>query len=301
MTSIERIGFIGLGVMGGPQASNLVRRSGLPVVVFDLVPDAVARLEELGASSVATIAELAAESDVVFLSLPGGPQVEKVLFGEGGVFDNARPGTIVVDLSTSPVALAKRAGEEAVARGLAFVDAPVARTRQAAIDGTLSITAGGSDETVAAVEPLLRTMATDLIHCGPNGAGALMKIVNNMVVFETVVALSEALTLVRRSGLVDPQVAFDALGNGSAASFTLENHGRKALLPDVHGEGIFPAAYMMKDLSYALEAASDVDTVLPSATLAHELLQRTVDAGYAANYHTAVVRIIEGEGAATDD
>ncbi|WP_166866908.1 NAD(P)-dependent oxidoreductase [Salinibacterium sp. ZJ70] len=295
LRDFEKAGFIGLGVMGGPQAANVTRMSGLDVTVFDLVPEAIARLEELGATAAPTVAELAAASDVILMSLPGAPQVEKVLFGEGGVFDSARPGTVIIDLSTSPVALAQRAGAEAASRGMHFVDAPVARTRQAAIDGTLSITAGGDAEVFAAVEPLLRTMASDVLHCGPNGAGALMKVLNNMVVFETVVALAEAITVVRRSGLVDPELAWNALGNGSAASFVLENHGRKALLPDVHGEGIFPTNYMMKDLAYALEAARDLDTTLPAAALAHELLQRTAEAGYGANYHTAVVRVIEGE------
>lgn len=292
---LERIGFIGLGVMGGPQASNLARKAGLPLTVFDLVPESVASLVELGADSADTVGALAGESDVIFLSLPGRPQVEAVLFGDDGVYANARPGTIIVDLSTSPVALAKEAGERAAALGLGFVDAPVTRTRQAAIDGTLSITTGGSAEDHAAVEPLLRCMATDVLHCGPNGAGALLKLLNNMVVSETVIALAEAITVIRRSGLIDPELAWDALGGGSAASFVLENHGRKALLPDVHGEGIFPVAYMLKDLGYAIEAAEDVNTTLPSATLARDLLQRTIGAGYAANYHTAVVRVIEGE------
>lgn len=291
----DRIGFIGLGVMGGPQASNLARKAGLPLTVFDLVPESVAALVSLGATAAPTVAELAAISDVIFLSLPGRPQVEAVLFGDDGVYAHARPGTIVVDLSTSPVSLAKLAGERAVAAGLRFVDAPVTRTRQAAIDGTLSITTGGTADDHAAVEPLLRCMATDVLHCGPNGAGALLKLLNNMVVSETVVALAEAITVIRRSGLIDPDLAWDALGGGSAASFVLENHGRKALLPDVHGEGIFPVAYMLKDLGYAIEAAEDVETTLPSASLARDLLQRASDAGYSANYHTAVVRVIEGE------
>jgi 3-hydroxyisobutyrate dehydrogenase-like beta-hydroxyacid dehydrogenase len=290
---ISALGFVGLGVMGSGQSANLVRKSGLPLTVFDVTPAAVDRLVRDGASAASTVAELARTSQVVFLSLPGAPQVEEVLFGPEGVFATAENGTIVVDLSTSPVELAQRAGEQARARGLHFVDAPVARTRQAAIDGTLSITLGGDEAVIALIEPLLRTMATDLVHCGPNGAGALMKIVNNMVVFETVVALAEALTLVRRSGLVDPATALEALARGSAASFTLENHGRKALLPDVHAENIFPTEYMMKDLGYALDAARNVHVELPAATLAHDLLRRTRDAGYGKNYHTSVVRVIE--------
>src|SRR5690606_1604787 len=110
-----------------------------------------------------------------------------------------------------------------------------------AAEGTLAITVGADDEVFARVEPLLRCFATDVTHCGPVGAGALLKLLNNLVVFETVVALSEAVTLARRSDLVDDEQLFDALGKGSAASFTLENHGRKALLPDVHPKGAFPA------------------------------------------------------------
>lgn len=293
--AVERIGFIGLGVMGSGQASNVTRRSGIAVSVYDMSAAAVDRLVEIGAERADSVADVAARSDVVFLSLPGGPQVEAVVLGEDGVLAHARPGTVIVDLSTIPVEIAQRVGAAAEGRGVQFIDAPVARTRQAAIDGTLSITAGGDAAAFARVEPLLRTMASDVILCGPNGAGALIKLVNNLVVFETVVALSEALTLIRRSGLVDPELAWTALGQGSAASFTLENHGRKALLPDVHGEGIFPAEYMRKDIGYALELAQQLGVTLASATLAHDLLGRTVEAGYGKAYHTAVVKVIEGD------
>lgn len=290
-----RVGFVGLGVMGSGQASNLTRKSGLPVRVYDMTPDAVARLVAEGAEAGGSVADVVETSDVVFLSLPGGAQVEEVVLGADGVLSAARPGTVIVDLSTIPVDVARRVGAQVSEGGCWFVDAPVARTRQAAIDGTLSITAGGDGAVYARVLPLLRTMASDVIHCGPNGAGALIKLVNNMVVFETVVALSEALTLIRRSGLVDPDVAWAALGQGSAASFTLENHGRKALLPDVHAEGLFSATYMRKDVGYALALAEELGTRLPAAELAHELLGRTIAGGYANSYHTAVVKVIEGE------
>lgn len=294
-SAIERIGFIGLGVMGTGQCANLTRKSGLPVRVFDMFPEAIARLVDVGAEAGGSIADVAARSDVVFLSLPGGPQVESVVLGKDGVLAHTRPGTVIVDLSTIPVDVAQRVGAAVAERGSFFVDAPVARTKQAAIDGTLSITAGGDADVFARIEPLLRTMASDATWCGPNGAGALIKLVNNLVVFETVVALSEALTLIRRSGLADPALAWEALGRGSAASFTLENHGRKALLPDVHAEGNFSAAYMRKDIGYALGLAEQLGATLPSATLAHELLGRTIDGGYGQAYHTAVVRVIEGE------
>jgi len=292
---IHEIGFIGLGAMGSAQAGNLLRRSGLPVRVFDASPDAVQQLVDQGASPAGSAAEVAAQVDVVFLSLPGGPQVESVLLGDEGVFAAARPGTVVVDLSTIAVSTARSVGAEAENAGVAFVDAPVARTRQAAIEGTLSMTVGAGEAAYARVEPLLQHLASDITHCGPNGAGSLIKLVNNMVVFETVVALAEALTVIRRSGLVDEQLGFEALAQGSAASFVLESHGRRALLPDVHEEGQFPTEYMRKDLSYILQLAAEIDTSLPSARLAHDLLGEAVERGLGASYHTAVVRVIEQE------
>ena len=159
-TTFTKIGFIGLGVMGGPECSNLVRKSGLPVVVFDMDPAKVATLVELGATAAASVAEIAETCDVVVLSLPGRPQVDAVVRGESGLLPHLRAGQVIVDLSTSPVDLVQELGALLAGLGATFVDAPVARTRQAAIDGTLSIMVGADDEaTFAAVEPLLRSLA----------------------------------------------------------------------------------------------------------------------------------------------
>ncbi|MEV0623645.1 NAD(P)-dependent oxidoreductase [Nonomuraea sp. NPDC050404] len=287
-----RLGFIGLGVMGGPMCRNLVRRSGVPVTAFDLNADA---LDACEAGRAGSAAEVARRSDIVFLSLPAAPHVESVVLND--VLPHARPGQTVVDLSTSPVELAQRLAAMLAGEGLTFVDAPVARTRQAAIDGTLSITAGAPDATAyARVEPYLRCMATEVRHCGPPGAGALVKLLNNLVVFETVVALAEAVTLARRTGLVSDDTLFDALGAGSAASFVLDNHGRKALLPDTHPRGAFPAAYMRKDIGYVLDLAEQAGVRLPAGHLAHDLLGAACEQGHAEEYHTVVVRLIEQAG-----
>lgn len=152
---------------------------------------------------------------------------------------------------------------------------------------------GGRTEDFARAEQVLRPMGTDVTHCGPAGAGALLKLVNNTVVFETVVALAEAVTVARRSGIVSDEVLFDTLGTGSARSFVLENHGRKALLPDTHPTGVFPASYMRKDVAYTLDLAASLGLDLPAATLAHSLLDRLCDEGFADSYHTAVVRLFD--------
>lgn len=294
--SIRSLGFIGLGVMGAPQSLNLRRKSELAMTVFDVNPHNAEPLVDAGATLATSIAELTAASDLIFLSLPGGPEVSSVLYDDSGVLAHAKAATIVVDLSTSPVTLARQAALQCAERDVEFVDAPVARTRQAAVDGTLSIMVGCSgQQTFTAVEPFLRMMATDVTYCGRPGSGALLKLLNNMVVFETVVALAEAVTVARRSGLIDDRLLFDVLGKGSAASFTLENHGRKALLPDTHPTGAFSAAYMRKDIGYALDLAAELGVDLPAASLAHSLLGTVCQSGLAGAYHTAVVRVIEGQ------
>lgn len=294
----ETVGFIGLGVMGGPECSNILGKSGARVIVYDTDPQKTAVLESEGADVAESIAEIAREADVIVLSLPGGPQVDAVVRGPGGLLESLRPGQFVVDLSTSPVDLVQQLAIDLAEVGAQFIDAPVARTRQAAIDGTLSIMVGApTREVFDSVEPLLRCMASDVTHCGPNGAGAMVKVLNNMVVFETVVALSEAISVARRSGLVDPEVLFSTFSAGSAASFALSHHGMKALLPDEHGIGIFSSRYMLKDLTYALEAAADHGLDLPAATLATELLSRAIEQGFADNYHTAVVKVIDPDEA----
>ncbi|WP_062998427.1 NAD(P)-dependent oxidoreductase [Nocardia mikamii] len=296
-TGFGTVGFIGLGVMGGPECANIVAKSGAKVTVFDTDSAKIAALVQRGALAANAIRDIAESSEVILLSLPGRPQVEAVVNGPDGLAEQLRPGQIVIDLSTSPVELTQELGRELAARGVLFVDAPVARTRQAAVEGTLSIMVGApTEEDFRRVEPLLRCMATEVTHCGPTGAGAMVKVLNNMVVFETVVALSEAFSVARRSGLVAPDRLFSTFAAGSADSFALRHHGMKAILPDDHGLGIFSSRYMLKDLIYAMEAATAAGLDLPAARLASGLLQAAIEMGYGDNYHTAVVRAIDRSG-----
>jgi hypothetical protein len=271
------LGFIGLGVMGGPMCRNLARKSGRPVFAYD--PRQPAPQPAVPA---ATLAEVAARADIVFLSLPGEAEVRQVAA--------AIPETkAVVDCSTAPVALAR----DLAGRFADFADAPVARTRQAAVDGTLSIMVGASAAFYARLEPLLRCMATDVTHCGPPGAGQAVKLLNNMVLSVTVLALAEALAVAKASGAVEPQMLFEALAKGSADSFALRNHGMKALLPEAHPERAFPAAYMLKDLDYALELARAAGLDLQAAGTARRMLERTVALGLGDAYHTAVLEAVK--------
>jgi 3-hydroxyisobutyrate dehydrogenase-like beta-hydroxyacid dehydrogenase len=195
----------------------------------------------------------------------------------------------VVDCSTAPVALAR----ELAGRFRDFADAPVARTRQAAVDGTLSIMVGASAPFYARIEPLLRCMASDVTLCGPPGAGQAVKLLNNMVLSVTVLALAEALAVAKASGAVEPRLLFDTLAKGSADSFALRSHGMKALLPEQHPERAFPASYMLKDLDYALQLARSAGLDLQAAGTARRMLERTVALGLGDAYHTAVLEAVK--------
>ncbi len=283
------IGFIGLGVMGEGMAANLVRKAGVPVHVFDRDEVKVARLAAAGGVPCGSIEQVGADAEAVFLSLPGEAQVRDV--GERLMNVDGRLRT-VVDMSTAPAALARDLAKRFVARGKAFVDAPVARLRQAARDGTLSIMVGGTSRQFEELEPLLRLMGTDVTHCGPPGCGQVAKILNNMVVFMTVHALAEALAVGRAQGM-DGRTLFDVLALGSADSFMLRNAGMNALVPDQFPPATFPTTYALKDIGYALDLAAERSLALHGAEATRTLLKRSLAAGFAEDYYPVFIKTIE--------
>lgn len=289
---MESPGFIGLGVMGEPMCRNLARKSGRPVIAYDLSPAALERVASDGVCAAGSTVEVMNDASVVFLSLPSGVEVESVCKGAGGLIAQARPGQCVVDLGTSPVALAQSLAAQLATKDAMFADAPVARTREAAIAGTLSIMVGADDPTYARIAPLLATMASEITHCGGVGAGQLVKIMNNMVLAQTVVALSEALAAARRSG-VDGKLLFETLAKGSADSFALRNHGMKAMLPGAFPERAFSTEYMLKDLQYALDLAREAGLEMRGASNAHALLSEALATGHGKAYWPVVSRVID--------
>ena len=274
-----RLGFVGLGVMGEPMCRNLARKSGRSVVAWDIRREPLDRLAADGVKAAGSLQELSRNAELIFLSLPGEKEIREAVSG--------LKGNTVVDCSTAPVALARE-----LASAMPFADAPVARTRQAAIDGTLSIMVGASDALFLRIEPLLRCMASDVTHCGPPGAGQAVKLLNNMVLSVTVLALAEALAVAKASGAVDPKVLFETLAKGSADSFALRNHGMKALLPESHPEKAFPVSYMMKDVAYALDLARSAGLRLPAGETVFEVLKETREMGLGEAYHTAIIEAI---------
>lgn len=287
----DRIGFIGVGTMGEPMCRNLARKSGIEVLAADRDN---APLERLAADGVkaASIDEITESCRTILLSLPGGKEVEQICLGPGGLVEKAKLGWTVIDLSTAPVSLARRLYAEFEGKASAFADAPVARTRQAAIDGTLSIMVGGTPECFARIEPLLRHMASEVTYCGDAGSGQAVKILNNMILFQTGVALAEALTIARVHG-VDGKVLFETLTKGSADSFALRNHGMKAMLPGIFPERAFSSEYALKDLSYAIQMAEEKGVPALGADVVRELMERAVELGHGKEYWPVLIKAIE--------
>jgi 3-hydroxyisobutyrate dehydrogenase-like beta-hydroxyacid dehydrogenase len=293
MSTIRSIGFIGVGVMGEPMCRHLANRSGAAVSACDRDPDPLRRLGEHGVRT-ATLEQIAAESEVIFMSLPSGEVVESVVLGRDGLLERCRAGQVVIDLSTSPVDTARKIAAALAAKGIHFADAPVMRTRAAAEAGTLAVPVGADDEVFARVAPLIRLFAADVIHAGGVGAGQVVKILNNMVLYETVLALAEARAIGARAG-VDPERLFAALSVGSADSFALRNHGMKAIAPLDFPERAFPVTYARKDLMYAAALGDQVGVNATGAKNLIACFDQAIAAGHGDKYAPAISLVFEGQ------
>ncbi|MEI2416367.1 NAD(P)-dependent oxidoreductase [Orrella sp. JC864] len=293
MKEFSRLGFIGLGVMGEPICRNLAQKSGVPVLGNDKQREPLERLAAHGIEA-ADVPRIMRECDLVFLSLPSGEIVDALARGQDGLLTHARRGQVIVDTSTSPVDLTRRLHQDFAALGVEFVDAPVARTRAAAEAGTLAVMVGATPELYERVRPYIATFASDITLCGAVGSGQVLKILNNMVLFETVVALSEARAIARRSG-VDPEVLLNTLSKGSADSFALRNHGLKAILPGEFPEKAFPVDYASKDLRYALALAEQAGVNARGARTVEHWFKAAAQSGHGNRYFPVISRVIDDE------
>jgi 3-hydroxyisobutyrate dehydrogenase-like beta-hydroxyacid dehydrogenase len=278
--------------MGEPICANLLRKSGCPVLGYDLRPEPLGRLAYQGLEARASAEDVARDATTVFLSLPGGEELAELGERLSGVM---RRGSVLVDLSTAPVGLTRALAEEFEAQGIAYADAPVARTRFAAERGELSVMVGADAATFARIEPYLRCFASDVLHCGEVGAGQVAKLLNNMVLFEIGGAIAEALAISRQSG-VEPAMLLEALSKGSADSFALRNHGRNAMLPQNYPERAFSTRYALKDLEYALALAAQAGIDAPGARLAHERFFHAIADGDGERYWPVIAEHVGRKG-----
>ncbi len=291
-TEFSTIGFIGLGVMGGAMCRNMAQKHDGEVIAFDAYESAFAALDGTKTQRASSIKEVAEKADIVFLSLPGGSQVEEVCLGAEGLASGSTCPAVIVDLSTTAVASARSIASRLAEKQVEFVDAPVARTREAAQRGELSIMVGAEPALFKRIEPLLFYMGTDVTHCGATGCGQVVKLANNALVFENTLALAEMMVVAERAG-VEAAVLLDAVSKGSGDSFALRNHGHKSLMPREFPEKSFPPEYVVKDLGYVLELAAEVGVSARVAGMAERYYETTAKNGWAGRYYPAVIDIIE--------
>lgn len=276
--------------MGRPMARNL-RGAGYELTVFNRT---TSKAEELAAQSAAEVAyelgELARASDVVVTMLPGPPEVEAVIAGEGGLLDGMRRGTLLVDMSTSSPVLARRLAREAAHRGIAMLDAPVSGGDVAAEQGTLSIMAGGSDEDFERARPLFDVMGETIVHVGESGAGQVTKAANQIVVALVLEAVSEALVLGSRAG-VEPARLIEVLSGGLAANRAMEVKRDKLLNHDFEPGG--KVEFHHKDLGIALQAGREYGVALPVTALVDQMFGELKARGRGGWDHSALLTLIE--------
>lgn len=285
----ERVGFIGLGIMGRPMALNLLK-AGYPVAVHARRPEVMEPLESAGAEPCGSPAELAARSDLIFTMVSDTQDVEEVLFGPGGVIEGAREGAVVVDMSTISPSATRDMARRLAALGVAMLDAPVSGGEQGAIAGTLSIMVGGEQAVFERVLPLFQVLGRSIVHVGDQGAGQVCKACNQVVVGATIAGVAEAILLARASG-VDPARMREALLGGFAGSRILEVHGRRMIEGDF-APG-FKSRLHQKDMGIVLAAVQELGLALPAAAQVAQYLNALVGQGLGEQDSAAIYQVVE--------
>lgn len=283
------IGFVGLGIMGKPMSRNLLK-AGYSLVVYDVFPGPIAELTRTGAASAASCAAAAAQADIVITMLPDGPEVEAAVLGAGGALEGARPGSVIVDMSSISPMVSQKVAAACEAKGVDFLDAPVSGGEPKAIDGTLAIMVGGKPQAFERVQPVLQKMGSSVTLTGAVGAGNVTKLANQIMVACNIAAMGEALVLATKAGL-DPEVVFNAVKGGLAGSTVLN-----AKAPMVISRNFRPGFRISlheKDLRNALLAAESMKVSLPFTSLAQQILIALMNEGKGNLDHSAIVTFIE--------
>jgi len=281
----ERIGFIGLGIMGKPMALNLLR-AGFPLVVHSRSRGPVDELVAAGAEAADTPFEVASRVDVIITMLPDTPDLELVVRGAYGLLGALRPGHLLIDMSTVDPIATRHLADVVQEAGATYVDAPVSGGQQGAQDAALSIMIGGAQDDVARAMPLFEAMGKTITHVGEVGAGQITKAANQLVVASTLQAVSEALTLAASAG-VDPARVRQALLGGFAASKILDVHGQR-MLDDSFAPG-FRARLLLKDIRIVSRTARELRMAAPSVEMVEGRLTELVDSGRGDLDHSSLV------------
>ena len=286
---MKKIGFVGLGIMGKPMAKNLLR-AGYAVTVFDINQDAVKEVMAEGAAMAKTSKEVAQHSEVVITMLPNSPHVKTAVLGENGVLEGAKPGLILIDMSSIAPLASQEIAAAVAKKGVEMLDAPVSGGEPKAIDGTLSIMVGGKQELFDQCFELLSKMGKSIVRCGDVGAGNTTKLANQIVVALNIAAVSEAFVLATKAG-VDPELVFNAIRGGLAGSTVMEAKGPMMLAGNFKPG--FKIDLHIKDLANAIETGHDVGVPLPLTASVMEILQALKVDGKGQNDHSGIVQFYE--------
>jgi 3-hydroxyisobutyrate dehydrogenase len=293
---MTRIGFIGVGTMGLPMATNLVKK-GFTVAAYDLNPEAVTAAAAAGMTAAASAAEVVAGADIVVTMLPSSPHVEAAYGGDGGVINAARKGTLCIDMSTVDPAASRRVAGAAAERGLRFVDAPVSGGTPRAIDGTLAIMVGASLEDFQAALPALQAMGANVIHVGPVGSGEVAKLCNNLIAGVTAVAVSEAFRIAEGFG-VDLKTVTEVIAKSSGNTWVMENmHPVPGLVARAASTNGYTPGFMTdlmcKDVGLAVDAARNLRIPLFVAPAAQQVYRLASSHGLARKDFTSVYTFLK--------
>lgn len=283
------IGFIGLGIMGKPMAKNLLK-AGYSLVVYDVVSDAVREVVAEGAAAGTSPKDVAMKCEIVITMLPNSPHVKEVVLGTNGVLEGAKPGMILVDMSSIAPLVSKEVFEKAKEKGIVMLDAPVSGGEPKAVNGTLSIMVGGPEEAFREVEKILLSMGSSAVLVGDIGSGNVTKLANQIIVALNIAAMSEALVLATKAG-VDPEKVYQAIRGGLAGSTVLD-----AKAPMVLNRNFKPGFRIelhIKDLMNALDTAHEMGVPIPLTSQVMEILQALKVDGKAKDDHSSIVQYYE--------
>ncbi|MEI0530364.1 2-hydroxy-3-oxopropionate reductase [Brachyspira pilosicoli] len=284
-----KIGFIGLGIMGKPMSKNLLK-AGHELIVYNRSKASVEELVKEGAKAANNPAEVAKECDVIITMLPNSPQVREVCLGENGIIEGAKSGTIVVDMSSIDPVESKAIGAELSKKSIELIDAPVSGGEPKAIDGTLSVMAGGKKEIFDKVSDLLKPMASSVVYVGELGSGNVAKLANQVVVAINISAVSESLILAKKLG-ADPELVYKAIRGGLAGSTVMD--AKAPMMLEHNFKPGFRIELHIKDLNNALNASHAVNSYLPLTAQVMEIMQYLKSDGCAADDHSAILKYYE--------
>jgi 2-hydroxy-3-oxopropionate reductase len=286
---MTNIAFIGLGIMGSPMAVHLAK-AGHKVAGYNRTPEKAAPLIDAGGRAADSIADAVRDAEVVCVMVPDSPDVSDVFAGEGGVFDNAKPGTLAIDFSSIRPDVTAQLAERAAAKGLRLVDAPVSGGEAGAVNAALSIMVGGEADDFEAAKPYLDAVGKTVVHVGPSGAGQTVKAANQLIVAANIQALAEAVVFLEAYG-VDTDAALEVLGGGLAGSKVLDQ--KKQNMLDHSFEPGFRIALHHKDLGIVTAAAREAGVVVPLGALVAQLMASALANGDGGLDHSGLLRGVE--------